>query len=72
LGINITDETLYQRNEKNNTSCDNAFVANILMPKVDHRTPLGKRSVETKINLYNGDVTIICKLHYMISGKFKQ
>ncbi|MGE7913924.1 hypothetical protein [Lysinibacillus xylanilyticus] len=43
MGISVTDETLERAGRgtkaKNITSCDNAFVTNILLPQAAHRTP---------------------------------
>ncbi|MGY3187566.1 hypothetical protein [Lysinibacillus sp. TE18511] len=66
LGISVTNETLERAGRgtkaKNITSCDNAFVTNILLPQAAHRTPPGssalreseasaaKRPVGTEIN----------------------
>ncbi|MGE7941981.1 hypothetical protein ACQKNB_07830 [Lysinibacillus xylanilyticus] len=50
MGISVTDETLERAGRgtkaKNITSCDNAFVTNILLAQAAHRKP----PVGTEIN----------------------
>ncbi|MGA3677603.1 hypothetical protein ACPCXF_21310 [Lysinibacillus agricola] len=45
MGISVTDETLERAGKgtkaKTISSCDNAFVTNILLPQAAHRTPPG-------------------------------
>ncbi|MGA3677129.1 hypothetical protein ACPCXF_18840 [Lysinibacillus agricola] len=54
MGISVTDETLERADRgtkaKSITSCDNAFVTNIVSAQAAHRTPPGKRPVGTEIN----------------------
>ncbi|MGE7916579.1 hypothetical protein [Lysinibacillus xylanilyticus] len=64
MGISVTDETLERAHRgtkaKSITSCDNAFVTNILLPQAAHRTPPGKRPVGTEIN------PSVCRRQYFI------
>ncbi|WP_223554931.1 MULTISPECIES: hypothetical protein [Lysinibacillus] len=45
MGVSVTDETLERAGRgtkaKSITSCDNAFVTNILLAQAAHRTPPG-------------------------------
>ncbi|MEB2302278.1 hypothetical protein LAV72_21985 [Lysinibacillus xylanilyticus] len=54
MGISVTEETLERANRgtkaKSITSCDNAFLTNILLAQAAHRTPPGKRPAGTEIN----------------------
>ncbi|MGE7944538.1 hypothetical protein ACQKNB_20980 [Lysinibacillus xylanilyticus] len=49
MGISVTDETLERASRgtkaKTITSCDNAFVTNILLPQAAHRTPPGSSAL---------------------------
>jgi hypothetical protein len=65
LGISVTDETLERAHRgakaKSITSCDNAFVTNIVLAKAAHRTPQGSAQPERKSTSSYGD-----ELNYLL------